>query len=304
MTHRSAVPLLILVAFLFGAALLGHAMWGHYRAVLHDFEPAPPSALLAHPEQTGIDRLTAVAFTAHDDNRIAGWYVPAKNRAAVIVTHGTNADRSSMLDEIRLLADAGFGVLAFDWPGDGESTGEVRWGAPEREALRGAIDWLAARSDVDPDRLGAFGFSMGGYFVTRIAAEDPRLRAVVIASGPPSYLAYVRRNHRQHGWLSRLPAEFAIRRVGMQHEAMPPIDCIAAIAPRPVLLLGGSEDRSIPPDMTRELFERAGEPKALWMIDGAAHGHYIGAAPDDYPRRIIDFYATHLADRSAGAGAR
>jgi uncharacterized protein len=194
---RPFIAMSILVV-LIGLALLARMMWGHYRAVLHDFDPAPGSAILAHPEQTGIDGLTAVGFTSSSGDRIAGWYVPSRNRAAVIVTHGTNADRSSMLDEIRLLSRAGFGVLAFDWPGDGESGGEVRWGSGERNALSAAIDWLEQQPDVARGKLGAFGFSMGGYFTIQVAAADPRLRAVVIAAAPTSFLAYTRARHRQH----------------------------------------------------------------------------------------------------------
>ncbi len=294
MTQKSVLCLFILGTLLVVATLLVRTMWGHYRAVLHDFDPAPATPILAHPERTGIAGLSPVAFRASSGARIAGWYAPSHNRAGVVVTHGTNADRSSMLDEIRLLADAGFGVLAFDWPGNGESAGEVRWGAAEREALTAAIDWLSLQPDVDAHRIGAFGFSMGGYFVTQVAADDARLRAVVIAATPPSFLAYTRRQHRSHGWLSRFPAELALRRVGMLDERRPPLDCIRDIAPRPVLLLAGSEDRSIPADMAREMHERAGPPKELWIVEGAAHGHYLAAAPQEYPRRIIGFFSAHL----------
>jgi alpha-beta hydrolase superfamily lysophospholipase len=296
MTDRTAMRPFIAISILvvlIGLALLSRMMWGHYRAVLHDFDPAPASAILAHPEQTGIDALTAVGFTSSSGDRIAGWYVPSRNRAAVIVTHGTNADRSSMLDEIRLLSAAGFGVLAIDWPGDGESGGEVRWGSGERNALSAAIDWLEQQPDVARDKLGAFGFSMGGYFTIQVAAADPRLRAVVIAAAPTSFLAYTRAHHRQYGWLSSFPAELAIRHVGMANEAHPPIDQIDAIAPRPILLLGGSADRSIPPAMLRQLFDRAGEPKELWIVDGARHGHYFRVSPS-YPQRLGDFFCRHL----------
>jgi uncharacterized protein len=296
MTDRTAMHSFLamsILVVLVGLGLLARTMWGHYRAVLHDFEPAPASALLAHPEQTGIDGLTAVHFRSRSGDRIAGWYVTSRNRAAIIVTHGTNSDRSSMLDEIRLLSSAGFGVLAFDWPGDGESEGEVRWGSGERNALSAAIDWLEQQPDVDRERLGAYGFSMGGYLTIQVAAADPRLRAVVIAAAPTSFLAYTRGSHQQHGWLSSFPSELAIQRVGMSNEVRPPIDRIAAIAPRPILLMGGSADRSIPPAMTRELFERAIEPKELWIVPGAPHGHYRRASPE-YPRRLGDFFCRHL----------
>ena len=289
----SFIAMSILV-LLIGLALLARTMWGHYRAVLHDFEPAPASPILARPEQSGIDGLTAASFRSRSGDRIAAWYVPSRNRAAVIVTHGTNTDRSSMLDEIRILSRTGFGVLAFDWPGDGESEGEVRWGSGERNALTAAIDWLERQPDVDRDKLGAFGFSMGGYFVAQIAADDTRLQAVVLAAAPTSFVAYTRAHHHQHGWLGELSAELAIRHVGMHQETDPPINRIHSIAPRPLLVLGGSEDRSISPAMTRELFEHAREPKDLWIVDGARHGHYFRVAPGEYSRRVSNFYARHL----------
>lgn len=268
--------------------------WVHYRAVLHDFDPAPPSHWLAHPEQVRIDGLRGVAFRSANGNRIAGWYVPSRNRAAVIVTHGTNSDRSSMLDEIEILAAAGFGVLAFDWPGDGESEGHVQWGEAEHLAFAAAIDWLSAQPDVDPTRVGAFGFSMGGYLTIQVAAQDPRLRAITVAAAPTSFQEYTRQAHARRGWLSSIPAEWGIRRVGMVHESAPPIDRIASIAPRPLLLLGGTEDRTIPPAMVSRLFDRAAYPKEQWLVRGASHGHYRQAQPIDYPRRIVKFFEISL----------
>src|SRR6185369_7498920 len=71
--------------------------------------------------------------------KVRGWYVPPKNRATVILTHGAGADRSQVLPEARALAERGFGVLLFDWPGHGESEGEVHWSAGERQALVSAL---------------------------------------------------------------------------------------------------------------------------------------------------------------------
>ena len=51
--------------------------------------------------------------------KVRGWYVPTRNRATVILTHGAGADRSQVLPEARTLVQGGFGVLLFDWPGHG-----------------------------------------------------------------------------------------------------------------------------------------------------------------------------------------
>jgi pimeloyl-ACP methyl ester carboxylesterase len=221
----------------------------HYQTVIYDFESAPQTPLSKHPEQVGIAGLGEVSFQSSDGTRLAGWYVPSRNRAAIVVTHGTNADRSSMVAETRILSEAGFGVLAFDWPGDGASEGRVRWGIEERRALTGAVDWLARRPEVDSGRLGGLGFSMGGYVMAQVAAGDPRLRGVILVAAPPDYVQLTHWENRQWCFLSELPATLALRRSGMPSAEMRPIDVIRAIAPRnflPITCSGRTSNDKIP----------------------------------------------------------
>jgi uncharacterized protein len=167
-----------------GLGLLGLA-WvarSSYRIATHDFEPWPGSAILKHPEEIGVAGLTPVSFVSGGGAKLAAWYVPSKNRAAVVLAHGTNADRSALLPELRILANAGFGVLAFDWPGDGESTGHIEWGQEEQDALRAALGWLTMQHDIDPQRIGGFGFSMGGYTLAQVAAQDPPQRPRIMST--------------------------------------------------------------------------------------------------------------------------
>jgi hypothetical protein len=114
---------------------------------------APAAAVLDHPAETGVPQLTDVRFAGSGGARLAAWYVPSRNGAAVVVAHGTNSDRSAMLPEVHLLANAGFGVLAFDWPGLGASPGVVRWDAGAKQALGAAVEFLARQPGVDPQRL-------------------------------------------------------------------------------------------------------------------------------------------------------
>lgn len=262
----------------------------NYRSSRDLIEPAEVSPLLRQPERTGVADLKNISFASQDGARLAGWYVPSKNRAAIIVTHGTNADRSTMLPELRFLADAGFGVLAFDWPGLGESEGRILWGDGARRALICAIDWLASKGDVDADRIGGLGFSIGGFVMTQVAAVDPRLRAIVLEGTVTGFDAYMNLHHGRWGVLSQWPARWAIRRTGLLDPAWAPGRVIGAIAPRPVLLISGSQDTEIPATMVRELYSSAHQPKTLWVVPGAEHGNYALAAPVDYPRRVIDFF--------------
>ena len=76
----------------------------------------------------------------------------------------------------------GLGVLCFDGPGMGEPL-RVRnvYARPDYEkAISAAVDYLVSRPDVDPDRIGLVGQSMGGYYGARGAAFEPRLRAAIV----------------------------------------------------------------------------------------------------------------------------
>ena len=114
-----------------------------------------------------------VTVTTSDSLKLTGSYVPSKNRAAVILFPG--ATRS---DEARMLIRHGYGVLLLDPRGQGGSEGDtVRW-AGDRDLLA-AVDYLRTRADVDPDRIGGFGFSVGGEILLEAAAKSTGLKAVV-----------------------------------------------------------------------------------------------------------------------------
>jgi len=117
-----------------------------------------------------------VSFQTRDGLTLRGWYVPSRNRAAVIVAPG----RSGSQRPARLLARHGYGVLLFDRRGEGESDGDPNafgWAA-DRD-LVAAVSYLQRRPDVDPERIGGLGLSVGGETLLQAAAESPSLQAVV-----------------------------------------------------------------------------------------------------------------------------
>jgi dipeptidyl aminopeptidase/acylaminoacyl peptidase len=295
-SHRAAVRAAVFALLALAALLAGAVAYRNYRAARLDFEPWPMSAALRHPELTGVPNLQSVSFPSADGLRIAGWYAASRNRAAIVVSHGTNADRSSMLPELRLLAAAGFGVLAFDWPGDGDSEGrgDIHYGPIERHALTAALTWVAARPEVDPNRIGGLGFSIGGFLMTQVAALDPRLRAIVIEAAPPDYEEYLRRLHRRWNFVSEWPAYWAVRNTGLVPGRMSPREVIGEIAPRPILIIGGALDEAVSPAMVNELYAAAREPKSVWLVPGAHHGGYWRAAAEDYQRHLLGFFNSGL----------
>ncbi len=117
-----------------------------------------------------------VSFETRDGLTLKGWYVPSKNGAAVISFPG----RKGPQKPAAMLARHGYGVLVFDRRGEGQSDGEPNafgWGG-DRD-VKAAVDYLQSRSDVEPDRIGGIGLSVGGEMMLEAAAEDHDFKAVV-----------------------------------------------------------------------------------------------------------------------------
>jgi len=83
---------------------------------------------------------------------------------------------------------------------------------------------------------------------------------------------------------------FVERETGLTADDLRPIDEIARISPRPIFILQGGQDTVIPPDSAQRLFNAAGEPRRLWIGEGAGHVEMFDLMPDEYIRRVIAFF--------------
>lgn len=286
-TYSAVAVLAAVVVFLLRIALV------NYLGERSDFTHWPRSQMSRHPEQTGIPGLHEVVFSHPEQPRLAGWYVPSRNRAAVVLVHGTSADRAALAAETRILASGGFGALAIDLPGQGASDGHTLWGLQERQAISAAVDWLSGREEVDATRIGGFGFSLGAYVLTQTAVFDKRLLAVVLAASPTDVVEQNWVTTDRWGLVSQLPTYWALRASGMPLDMLPK-DVIGRIAPRSILIINGELDTTVPPYMAHQLAAAAGATAVLWMVPGAHHGDYSQVVPEDYRRRLTDFYRRAL----------
>lgn len=274
-------------------AIPARVAWQAYRDERACFVPVRHEPRVSLQE-FAIEGLTDVSFSTPSRVNVSGVFAPPRNGATVILTHGSNGERSDLLAEARLLSSAGFGVLAFDWPGHGRSEGGIDWGEQQRAALTSALDWLARQPGVDVTRLGAFGFSMGGYTTAQVAVEDQRLRAVALAGTPSDPLDHLRWEYRRLGFLRLWPARLALWVSGMKTDELVPERVIARVSPRPLLLVAGAEDELVPSWMTQRLFAAAREPKQLLSVPHAGHGDFAKADPEGYPKRLVEFFSVLL----------
>jgi uncharacterized protein len=241
-----------------------------------------------------------VSLTTNDGLRLAGWYVPSRNGAAVIAFPG----RKGPVRHARMLVRHGYGVLLLDRRGEGESEGDFNargWGG--EPDLRAAVDHLRERPDVQGGRIGGLGLSVGAELLLQTAAHDRDLRAVV--SEGAGLRSAAEQKHMPGAppeparWLAPITMETAAGVVLSDH--LPPTDLadlMPQISPRPVLLIRGMQGNA-DEALNRAYHDAGGPSTELWEIQAADHTGGIAAAPADYERRVVGFF-----DRALLGGSR
>jgi pimeloyl-ACP methyl ester carboxylesterase len=274
------------------AAVVCGVVWADWRAYRFERQLAFERHLVrgATPEGSGLPGAVDVEYGRSDGAPLRGWYAAPRNGAVIVFVPGAGGDRLGLAREAALLRGVGYGVLLIDLPGQGDSGGRITCGRTEEAAVESAVDWLA-RAGVT--RIGSLSFSLGSQFLARVAGADPRLRAVVLEAPSTSIIDRIRATQGRLGWVTTLPAAMAFLQEGTipwRHEAR---DSVAAIAPRPLLLIDGWRDAMATPEMAREMAARAGPSARLEMFD-AGHGGYWEADPTRYSALLLSYFGAAL----------
>ncbi|CAM3654934.1 prolyl oligopeptidase family serine peptidase [Corallococcus sp. ZKHCc1 1396] len=280
-----------------GVALLALAAWVAVRSARYiASEVYPPRRPVERPPDDAVFAgLRDVAFQDRDGLQLKGWYLPPKNGALVILVHGLSGNRTQLLPEARFLAQAGYGLVLFDLAAHGESAGTVStYGDREAGQVMAAVDFAARQPEVDTLRIGALGFSLGGYSVLKAAAGDPRLKAVVVEAAAVAPAQALQDELGHWGPLGLWPALTVMKRAGVDVNAVQPARDMAALGDRPVLLVAGTDDPWVPDAALDHLLGQAKGPWEKWRVPGTGHGDYLRAAPDEYPRRVLAFFSRFL----------
>ncbi len=253
-------------------------------------------------------------FRTRDGLTLAGTYLKARTptRAGVVVfCHEYLSNRWSVGPYADPLRDQGFDLFTFDFRNHGESPKDpdyspLQW-VTEHEVydLQAALAYLRSRPDADPAGVGLFGVSRGGGTALCVAGRDPRVWGGITDGAFPTrgtMLAYIIRWAEIYvgnpvfwkampicifeflGWSSRIRTEWKLKCRYSDVERG-----VARLAPRPWLAIHGQKDAYIGVDIARALFDRAGEPKELWIVEGAKHNRCREKNPALYLARVSSF---------------
>ena len=216
----------------------------------------------------------------------------------IVVAHGWSSNMAQVLPIADFLHQSGFGVLLYDARSHGTSTMDNPITLQKiAQDLRGAIDYLEGRADVDMTQLGVVGHSMGGSGAILATSIEPRIRVLVSSAAFADPVAltreYMRLYHIPRGPIFHLVCYFINRWLESDMAEIAPKNRIGRIN-IPILLLHGDADRVVSPANMKILLSQAqkGNTQAQLISGGKHHSTII--KDSKYKDLIITFLQEHL----------
>lgn len=230
----------------------------------------PDRRLFATPANLGLG-YQPVTLRAADGTELFAWFLPARGavRANVLFLHGNAENISTHFANVAWMPGAGFNVLALDYRGYGGSEGRPSLAGMQLD-VDAAMRALLERPDARGRPVVVLGQSLGGalaiYYVAHSRYRD-RICALVADSAFSDYRRIV--SEKLAGFALTWPLQW-LPALTVDNEYSPE-RAVAAVSPIPLLLIHGEADAIVPASHAQRLFTRAAQPKALWLVPGAAH---------------------------------
>jgi uncharacterized protein len=236
-----------------------------------------PTRSVQTPGEIGLTGVEPVTFETSDGLRLSGWFVAASGtspRVTVLVFNGNAGNRAHRWPLAAALHRHGLQVLLFDYRGYGGNPG-----TPTKNGLaadsRAARAYLTGRADVDRSRIVYFGESLGTAVAVDLSVEHPP--AALVLRSPFTSMADVGQHHYPF-----LPVRLLLR------DRFAAIDQIQQIRV-PLLVIAGGDDRIVPVENSRRLYDAAVAPKTLLVLPDTDHNDHELLAGEEMVRTIVRF---------------
>ncbi len=211
--------------------------------------------------------------------RLHGLWLPQPKADAPVLLylHGARWDVRGSAPRMRRLHELGFAVLGVDYRGFGKSEGaELPSETMAYEDALQAWQWLAQQHP--HVKRYVFGHSLGGAIAVDLASQAEGVAGLLVEGSFPSVPKLF--NTFRFGWLPVGPL------ITQRFEAETRIARVRA----PVLVVHGSEDQTVPPQMGRALFERAAEPKRFVLVQGGSHHNTNAVGLEQYRSAVQELF--------------
>lgn len=225
---------------------------------------------------------------------------PTPSEKCIVLCHGRNEPYplffARYVDLIEKFLNNGFNLLLFDFRGHGHSSSAIySYGYFEQRDVLGAFHYLK-ENQPQITKIGVLGFSIGAMAAMLAIEKHPGIKALVcesgyssfekvanmpdpsgdfwIPKGTPAHQEAVNKHKKEMGWDFNISA----------------IEDIQKISPCALFLIDGDQES----EDNQYMYEKALEPKKIWLIPNASHGEVYSVAKEEYEKKVLTFFQEYL----------
>ena len=298
---------------LFAIFLLADVLiqWNAVRVVLALIENSPPFRVESLPPDPDAEPFTAQTVDGITLRGCLYRHTEQTPRGLIVFCPEFASNHRSAMLYCSALSRAGFHVLAFDFRNHGESDSmpgyvPLHWLTHfEVMDLNAVIDHVYSQPDLNELPLGLFGISRGGGAALYVATQRPEVLQVATEGAFGTEMLMM--SHAQQfvsiaapellaklfpEWHIKLTIKFARwisqRRRHCRYAMLERV--LPRLTDKPALVIAGLRDTYVLPEVAREITRLIGQPDALWTVAKAKHNLARSVNPDEYDRRLVEFF--------------
>jgi hypothetical protein len=250
----------------------------------------------------------SLSYAAAGEPQREGWFFPGLKAApTIMLCPAYGSSRGELVTLASALQDQQYNVFLFDFSAQGASNGRSTLGFREVSELHAAMNAVAGRGDVDPNRFGLWGVDVGAYVALSEAINDHRVHAVAVESAYNRPEDMIRVYVARSGLGSQRPitriAQLEFRALNSQYRNVPPLTVNIGKLSGVAQLYLESPEEPLLADGTTEIFRASPPPHELVVL---SKGNYAGMLDDEkhnYENRIVSFFLVNLpATEAPGSG--
>jgi len=254
------------------------------------------------PQSYLLNSYIPLSFVDHQGGEHEGWLLLGLRGApAIILCHGYDSNRSDLLSLGTILRDNHFNVYIFNFHGPKSRETFSDLGPRQASDLMSAIDVVTRQPDINPNRVGVFGTSVGGYAALAVAESNPKVKTLVVDSTytTPELMFDSQIEHMlggSSGFFHVLTdAEFHIASMGGGHY---PVEAdLPRLANLPKLFVSGHDNPQLAA-MTEELYNQSPQPKQLLVMEHSGIGMAVEAEKREFENQTLIFFLKNLSLRA------
>jgi len=234
-----------------------------------------------------------ISFKTKDGLTLRGWFIPSDySNATIIIGHGFPFDKNNILPVTKFL-NKHYNLLYYDFRYFGESDGKITTLTyKEQDDMLQSINYLKKRNI---SSIGILGFSLSAATSLLINSED--VNAIVADSSFSSMHEVMKKVFFIFPSITKYPfiwltSVYARIFLGMKISELSPEEHVKSIN-TPILFIHGTKDSQIPVEHSKILHKNAPNSQ-LWIVQGADHGMSYSNNPEEYKKRVMEFFDKHL----------